>query len=56
VAPSIFAPGKHGNRSERYTYIPTGEVLRGLRREGFEPFMVCQSRTRTEDRRGYIDL
>ena len=46
AAPSIFAPGKHASRSERYTYIPTIEVLRGLRKEGFEPFMVAQSRSR----------
>jgi hypothetical protein len=35
VAPSIFAAEKHDSRSERYTYIPTIEVLEGLRREGF---------------------
>jgi hypothetical protein len=46
VAPSIFAAGKHVSRSERYTYIPTIEVLRGLRKEGFEPFMVAQSKSR----------
>lgn len=39
VAPSIFAQDKHASRSERYTYIPTIEVLRGLRQEGFFPFM-----------------
>ncbi len=48
VAPSIFAPGKHASRSERYTYIPTIDVLRGLRKEGFEPFMVAQGRSRVE--------
>ncbi len=48
AAPSIFAEGKHGSRSERYTYIPTIEVLRSLRQEGFEPFMVCQSKSRIE--------
>jgi hypothetical protein len=48
AAPSIFAQGKHVSRSERYTYIPTIEVLRGLRREGFEPFMVAQSKSRIE--------
>ena len=48
AAPSIFAAGKHGSRSERYTYIPTIEVLSGLRREGFEPFMVAQSKSRIE--------
>jgi hypothetical protein len=50
VAPSIFAAGKHASRSERYTYIPTIEVLRDLKREGFEPFMVAQGRSRTEGR------
>ena len=34
AAPSIFAEGKHASRSERYTYIPTIDVLRGLRKEG----------------------
>jgi hypothetical protein len=53
VAPSIFADGKHQSRSERYTYILTIDVLRGLRNEGFEPFMVCQTRVRHEDRREY---
>jgi hypothetical protein len=48
VAPSIFAQGKHASRSERYTYIPTIDVLRGLRREGFAPFMVAQGHSRIE--------
>ena len=48
AAPSIFAEGKHASRSERYTYIPTIDVLRGLRQEGFEPFMVAQSKSRIE--------
>lgn len=46
AAPSIFATGKHASRSKRYTYIPTIDVLRGLRREGFEPFMVAQGASR----------
>ena len=53
VVPSIFADGKHQSRSERYTYIPTIDVLRGLRNEGFQPFMVCQTRVRHDDRREY---
>jgi hypothetical protein len=48
VAPSIFAQGKHVSRSERYTYIPTIDVLRGLRKEGFQPFMVAQGASRIE--------
>src|SRR6476659_3661637 len=53
AAPSIFATGKHQSRSERYAYIPTIDVLRGLRREGFEPFMVAQSKSRIEGRSEY---
>src|ERR671913_514912 len=53
TAPSIFAAGKHASRSERYTYIPTIDVLRGLRKEGFEPFMVAQSRCRLEGKSAY---
>ena len=29
-------------------YIPTIDVLRGLRKEGFEPFMVAQGQSRVE--------
>ena len=48
AAPSIFAEDKHNSRSERYTFIPTIDVLRGLRAEGFAPFMVAQSKSRIE--------
>ena len=51
VAPSIFAEDKHASRSERYAYIPTGAVLAELRKEGFQPFMVCQTRVRDEGKR-----
>ncbi|MGU0665127.1 DUF932 domain-containing protein [Pseudomonas aeruginosa] len=53
AVPSIFAQHAHESRSERYTYIPTIDVLNGLRREGFEPFMVCQTRVRKEDRKDH---
>ncbi len=53
AAPSVFAEGKHASRSERYTYIPTIDVLRGLRREGFEPFMVAQGMSRTEGKAAF---
>ncbi len=53
VAPSIFAEDKAASRSERYTYIPTIQVLRGLAREGFAPFMVAQARSRDADNRDY---
>ncbi|RBB38191.1 hypothetical protein DPV79_19135 [Burkholderia reimsis] len=53
VAPAIFADGKHESRSERYTYIPTIDVLRGLRNEGFQPFMICQTRVRDSGKREF---
>lgn len=48
VAPSIYADQAHESRSQRYTYLPTIEVLNALRREGFQPFMACQGGTRVE--------
>lgn len=53
AAPSVFAAGKHQSRSNRYTYIPTIEILRGLRREGFEPFMVAQGASRIEGKAAF---
>lgn len=46
VAPSVFAEGKHDSRSDRYTFIPTIDVLNGLRREGFEVVNARQGNTR----------
>jgi len=53
VAPSVMAQAAHDSRSERYTYIPTSQVLDALRREGFEPFAAYQGRTRDESRREF---
>ena len=51
VAPSIFADAPHESRSERYSYIPTAAMLTELRKEGFQPFMVMQTRMRDEGKR-----
>ena len=51
VALSICAQAPHGSRSERYSYIPTAAVLTELRKEGFQPFMVTQTRVRDESKR-----
>ncbi len=51
VAPPIYADDKRADRSARYTYIPTATVLTALRREGFQPFMVCQTRVRDDAKR-----
>ncbi len=53
VAPSIFAEDAHESRSDRYTYIPTIQILNALRLEGFEPFMVAQTRVRDVGQRDH---
>ena len=53
ACPSIFASEAHGSRSEKYTYIPTIDVLRGLQREGFQPVEVRQGGSRDEEKRGF---
>lgn len=53
VAPSIFATEAHDSRSARYTYIPTVDILNGLRREGFQPVAAMQSRARDESKRDH---
>lgn len=53
VAPSIYAEDKHTSRSGRYSYIPTSRVLSKLRTEGFQPFMVCQTRVRDAGKRDH---
>lgn len=53
VAPSIFAQAAHESRSARYTYIPTIDVLNGLRKEGFFPFMVAQGSTKVPGKQDF---
>lgn len=53
VAPSIFAEAEHESRSEQYSFIPTNLILNKLRKEGFQPFMVCQTRSRIEGMREF---
>jgi len=48
VAPSIFATDRHESRSERFTYIPTYEVVAGLRAQGFVPVRAIQGSSRIE--------
>lgn len=52
-APSVFADAPHSSRSQRYAYIPTHQVLTGLRAEGFEVFSATQARSRLADRQDF---
>ena len=54
--PSVFSGDKHESRSERYTYIPTINIINKLRDEGFQPFFACQSRVRDLGRREYSNF
>lgn len=53
AAPSVFADAAHESRSARYAHIPTSEVLRGLRAEGFMPYEVRQGGSRDDAKRGF---
>ncbi|HAF2409686.1 TPA: DUF945 domain-containing protein [Salmonella enterica] len=53
TVPSAFSGDKHESRSERYTYIPTINIINRLREEGFQPFFACQSRVRDLSRWEY---
>lgn len=53
VAPSAFAVQAHESRSDRYAYIPTLDVLRGMEDAGFLPFKATQSKARDITKREY---
>jgi Domain of unknown function (DUF932) len=46
IAPSIFATHQHESRSYRYQYIPTAEIMDGMRAAGFLPVLAKQGRSR----------
>jgi hypothetical protein len=52
-APSVFAMEKHASRSEKFTYIPTSDVVAGLQKEGFEPFEVRQGGSKDLAKRNF---
>ena len=51
--PSIFAREAHDSRSSRYVYVPTIDIVEGLRREGWLPFFAVQSVPRDGSRHGH---
>lgn len=50
-APSVMADAAHESRGERYSFIPTIEVIDALRGEGFEPYEIRQTRVRDAGKR-----
>jgi hypothetical protein len=53
LAPSLFATEAHHSRSDRFTPVPTIEIVRGLQREGFEVFSAQQANTRDASKRDF---
>jgi hypothetical protein len=48
IAPSALAVRAHESRSDRYAYIPTLDVIKGMMNAGFQPFKASQSISRVE--------
>lgn len=53
LVPSIFATEPHASRSVKFKAIPTIEILRDLKKEGFEVFRAAQSSSRDVTRREF---
>jgi len=52
-APSIFASGPMAGLSGRYTFVPTAQIIEGLREHTWVPVAVEEQRIRNEARRGF---
>lgn len=53
AAPSVFATHKHESRSERFGFVGTDHILRGLVAEGFRPVSVRQGNSRIPGKRDF---
>jgi hypothetical protein len=52
-APSIFATQPIDTVSDRYSFLPTSSVLKGMRENGWLPVRAEQQSVRTQARRGF---
>lgn len=53
AVPSVLAEHKHDSRSDRYTFISTMDIMRGLEEEGFRPFSIMQGGSKDEGKRAF---
>lgn len=53
VVPSLYAEGAHESRSNRYAYVPTIDIMRGLWKDGWAPTLACEARSRDVTKRGF---
>lgn len=52
-APSVMASEAHHSRGEKYSFIPTIQVIDSLRAEGFEPYEIRQTKVRKLDKQAH---
>jgi hypothetical protein len=52
-APSVFAAAPAAGVSERYTFLPTSQIVTRMRQEGWAPVEVRQQAVRVEGRMGF---
>ena len=53
LAPSVFASQPVAGVSERYTFLPTSQILARMRSEGWAPVEARQQTVRVENRIGF---
>lgn len=53
IVPSAFADAAHDSRSARYAFIPTSEIISGMRNNGFLPVKAVQSKARDESKKDH---
>lgn len=53
VTPSVFALDAHASRSDRYLFIPTFDIVKGLENEGFKPVFAAQAKPRDVTKHGH---
>lgn len=53
ACPGAFALDKHESRSDRYTYIPTIDIIDGMEKAGFIPVKAMQANCRTEGKKDH---
>jgi hypothetical protein len=52
-APSALAVRPNAKMSNRYTYVPTIEIINGMIGSGFQPFSASQSLTRIAEKKEF---
>ena len=53
LAPSVFAASPLPGVSDRYSFVPTAQIVSGLRSAGWIPVTAFEQRVRLDERRGF---